>query len=85
VFRIPQLPEIMSEAEDYLVKITGWGGALCPSFTDRQPRVPRGAGHRLVRESVCVRTSEQAKTFGTPVTELLKTVHAEIDGYDEKT
>ncbi len=35
VFRIPQLSEIMSEAEDYLVKVTGWGRALCPSFRDR--------------------------------------------------
>jgi hypothetical protein len=43
IFRIPQLSEIMSEAEDYLVTITGWGGALCPSFRDRQRRVPRGA------------------------------------------
>jgi hypothetical protein len=42
-FRISQQSEIMSEAEDYLVKITGRGGALCPSFRDRHPRVPRGA------------------------------------------
>lgn len=69
VFRIPRLPNVMSKAEDHLVKITGWGGTLCPSFRDRQHRVPRGPSHRLVPESVCVRTSEQTKTFGPPVTE----------------
>jgi hypothetical protein len=69
VFRIPQLSEIMSEAEDYLVRITGWGGALCPSFRDRQPRVARGAAPPAgsgVRVYSDVRTGQD---FRPPVTE----------------
>ncbi len=43
VFRIQHLPEVMSEIEDYLVKVTRWGRASCPYFRDRQRLFPRGA------------------------------------------
>ena len=58
VFRIQHLPEVMSEIEDYLVKVTRWGRASCPSFRDRQGAFRAGLSHRLCLESVCVRTSE---------------------------
>jgi len=70
VFRIPQLSEVMSEAEDYPVRVTGWGGALCPSFRDRQPRVPPGAVPPTVSGvRVCsdIRTGQDFRP--SPVTE----------------
>ena len=67
VFRIHQMPEVVSEAEDYQVKVTRWGGALCPSFSERQPRDPRGAVPPTVsgvRECSDVRTGQDFRPPG---------------------
>ena len=64
VFCISQLPEVVSEAEDYQVKVTRRGGALCPSFSERQPRDPRGAVSSTVsgvRECSDVRTGQDIR------------------------
>jgi hypothetical protein len=66
---IPQLPEVMSEAEDYLVNVTGWGRALCPSFRDRQPLVPRGAVPPTVSGVRVCSDIRPGQEFRPPVTE----------------